>query len=237
MKIIISNNGGIRMKEVRTIIWDLDETVWFFREDEVDIICKKLNIIYNERFRQEYYKMWEDIYFYFKDKIVTYNEMKQFIEKEMPILKLCHISVDELLKVIFESKKDLVIVNQEAIEIMKYFSEKGLKNISITDGFAQYQQRVLQELNALIYIEKIYGCGNAYIKNSIGKVTQMIEELELENRREEFVMIGDSLSNDIFFAQKLGIKSIWYNPKGKTNETSYIPTLEVSSLLELKGIF
>ena len=50
-------------------------------------------------------------------------------------------------------------------------------------------------------------------------------------------MIGDSLSNDIFFAQKLGIKSIWYNRKGKTNKTSNIPTLEISSLLELKNIF
>lgn len=225
------------MKEVRTIIWDLDETIWFFKENEVDIICEKLNIIQKEQFKQEYYNMWENMYSYFKNKIVTYNEVKQFIEEEMTILKLCHISVNELLEVIYERKEELVIVNKEAIEIMKYFSEKGLKNISITDCFAQYQKRVLKKLKVLNYIEKIYGCDNAYIKNSIGKVTQIIEELELEGRRKEFVMIGDSLSNDIFFAQKLGIKSIWYNRKGKTNKTSNIPTLEISSLLELKNIF
>lgn len=40
------------MKEVRTIIWDLDETIWFFKENEVDIICEKLNIIQKEQFKQ-----------------------------------------------------------------------------------------------------------------------------------------------------------------------------------------
>lgn len=50
-------------------------------------------------------------------------------------------------------------------------------------------------------------------------------------------MIGDSLTNDVAFAGKLGIKSIWYNRDGKLNNTTNIPTLEINSLLELKSIF
>ena len=32
------------MKNVRTIIWDLDETVWFYNENEPQVLCEKLNI-------------------------------------------------------------------------------------------------------------------------------------------------------------------------------------------------
>lgn len=142
------------MKNVRTVIWDLDGTLWSFKEDEVDIICKKLNINNKERFKQEYYKMWENIYIYFKNKIQTYNKARQYIEKEIPILKLCNISVDEFLEVIYEQKSEFVISNEGAIETMKYLSKKGITNISITDCFAQYQQKVLYELGMLKYIKK-----------------------------------------------------------------------------------
>lgn len=86
--------------------------------------------------------------------------------------------------------------------MLKYFKEKGLENISITDCFSQYQKRVLEELKILNYIKKIYGFNDSYLKNSIGKVIQMQKILELQCKRDEFVMIGDSLSNDIFLQIK-----------------------------------
>lgn len=225
------------MKEVRTIIWDLDETVWFYNNNETRVLCKSLNINQEDAFAREYYKMWGNLFIHFKDKIVTYDGVKQFIEKEMPILQLHHISADTFLQVLCEKKQKIADANPEAIEMIKYCYEKGLKNISITDWFVAHQKKALSNFNVLNYIEKIYGCDNAYFKNSIEKVSQIKEELELEKRSEEFVIIGDSLTSDILFAKRLGIKSIWYNPKGKINETSIIPTLETSSLLQLKRIF
>lgn len=225
------------MKEVRTIIWDLDETVWFYEEDETKILCKKMKITQEERFKVEYYKMWDNLLPYFKDVIVTRDKVMKYIEEQMPILKVFNISSSDFMQTLREEKRNMVRVNEDAIKMMKYLKEKGLKNISITDYFTADQEIALKEINALIYIEKVYGCDNVYFKNSIGRVSQVIEELKIEKRREEFVMIGDSISSDIFFARKLGIKSIWFNRKGKINKTSNIPTMEISSLLELKNIF
>lgn len=233
---IISKNGGIRVKKVRTIIWDLDDTVWFYKEDEPKILCEKLNIGQEENFKEEYYGALGNLFAYFKDEIVTYDKVKKFIDERMPILRLSNVSVGDFLQMLCAEKKDVAVVNQEAIEMMGYFKERGLRNISITDWFAGQQEIALAQFDANTYIEKIYGCDNTYFKNSIGKLSQIIEELQLEKRREEVVMIGDSLSSDIFFANKLGIRSVWYNPKGKKNTTDNIPTLEVKSLLELKKV-
>ena len=87
------------------------------------------------------------------------------------------------------------------------------------------------------YIDKIYGCENAYFKNNPEKVIQMTEQLQLAERKDEYIMIGDSLKSDIFFAKKLGIKSVWFNPKKKKNDTNIIPDIEVQSLIELKRYF
>lgn len=46
-------------------------------------------------------------------------------------------------------------------------------------------------------------------------------------------MVGDSLEHDIAFAMNSKIRSIWFNPEYKNNNTKYKPTVEISSLLEI----
>ena len=71
MKMIISNNGGISMKEVRTVIWDLDETVCFYKDSEPEILCDKLNITQKEKFKKQYYNTLSNLFLHFQGKIVT----------------------------------------------------------------------------------------------------------------------------------------------------------------------
>jgi len=223
------------MKNVRTIIWDLDETVWFYNENELNVLSEKLNIDELDNFGKQYYGMWGSLFAYFNDRLVTYDEVKIFISDKMPILKLYGISEEDLLNALRDEKRKFITLNDEAVEIMKYFSEKGYRNISVTDWFKEHQEHALESLNLHPYIQDIYGCDNGYFKNSTKKAEEVLRDLIMD-KPDEFLMIGDSLSSDIFFANKLGIKSIWYNRKGKVNETVNIPTLEVKSLLDLKEI-
>lgn len=223
------------MKNIRTIIWDLDETVWFYNENEAQVLCEKLNIDEVESFKKQYYETLGSLNKHFKDVIVTYEGMQQFISENMPILRLYGISDGEFLETTRDQKKKFITLNHEAVEIMKYFYKKGLKNISITDWFREHQEHALKTLNLHSYIQKIYGCDNDYLKCSTKKAEIISKEVIMQ-KPEEFLMIGDSLSSDIFFANELGIKSIWYNRKGKANQTGNIPTMEVQSLLQLKEI-
>ena len=223
------------MKEIRTIIWDLDETVWFYNENEPKVLCEKLNIDDLATFEKQYYGMWASLNEYFKEDVVTYEGIDRFISEKMPILEEYGVPAEELMKAIWDEKFKFVTLNSEAAEMMKYFSEKGIKNISITDWVAEHQKDALKRANLHPYIQELYGCDNSYLKCTNKRAEEVLNEL-IKDEPNQFLMIGDSLASDIFFANKLGIKSIWYNRKGKVNTTDNIPTLEVKSLLGLKEI-
>lgn len=225
------------MKKVRTFIWDLDETVWFHLKSQGEILASLLGIKEQEKFLKQYSQMWKDFLPQFQNKKVAYSIVEQYMEEKIPTLRMNRLSGMDFLETIKRGKWQLEEVNQEAIEILQYLTLKGYQHISITDWFADCQEKTLEGLGVRGYIEKVYGCDDGYMKNNPNKVDQVIAELGLEKRREEFIMIGDSLSSDIYFANALGIKSIWYNRKGLINTTSYLPTLEVPSMLELKNIF
>ena len=56
------------------------------------------------------------------------------------------------------------------------------------------------------------------------------------NDRGEVMIFGDSLTSDILGGINAGIKTCWYNPGGKKNDTGYSPDFEVSSLDEFPKI-
>lgn len=225
------------MERIRTVIWDLDETVWFHLKDQGKILANLIGIKEKGKFAHQYSQMWKEFLPKFQNEKVTYLQVGQYMEEKIPILRTNHLSGTDFLEKMQRGKKQLEEVNQEAVEILQYLTPKGYEQISITDWFAAHQEKTLEDLGMRDYIEEVYGCDDGYMKNNPDKIGQVIAELGLEKRREEFIMIGDSLSSDIQFANALGIKSIWYNRKGLVNTTSYIPTLEVPSLLELKNIF
>lgn len=55
-------------------------------------------------------------------------------------------------------------------------------------------------------------------------------------KKEESVMIGDSLSSDILGAINAGIKSIWFNRKNQLNRKDFKPDFEVNDLNQIKDI-
>ena len=52
-------------------------------------------------------------------------------------------------------------------------------------------------------------------------------------KKEETIIVGDSISADIIGGKNAGIKTVWFNFKG---ETSPLPDYEISALCELKTI-
>ena len=82
------------------------------------------------------------------------------------------------------------------------------------------------------YIEELHCCDNSYLKsNPLSR-----EGIVKPDREEQYLIIGDSLSSDIAFAEHAGIKSVWLNRQHKENKTMYKPNFEVASLLEVMEI-
>jgi FMN phosphatase YigB (HAD superfamily) len=81
----------------------------------------------------------------------------------------------------------------------------------------------------LNYFEKISASDNQYLKTN----PKSSERIVGQARKNEYVIIGDSLTSDIAFANRNNIKSIWYNRLGKENNTEFIPTIEIRDLREI----
>ena len=55
-------------------------------------------------------------------------------------------------------------------------------------------------------------------------------------KREECLIVGDSLTSDIQGGNNAGIRACWYNPHGAENNTNARTDLEIRSLNEIRRI-
>lgn len=216
-----------RMENVKIIIWDCDNTIWFHRKDEAKIVAKEIGIPFTEEFNKQYYNMFTAFGKYFTDRKVAYGKTLKVIRQSMPILNKHGVTVEEFIKKWF--KLETSFLNEDVLDTIKCLRERGYKNIVLTDWLWECQVPLLKKYGILPYIDTVYTCDNHYLKKNIKSAARVIES----GHEEEYVIIGDSLNDDIAFANHAGIKSIWYNPECKKNETTFKPTSEICSILEV----
>lgn len=220
------------MERVRTVIWDCDNLMWFHKPEEPEILAKALEITDVEELSVEFFRMLEHFNKYFADKRVTLKETYDIVEKNMPILHFYDIVPEYFMKVWEKLKFDVNTFNKDTLVAMEYLEQKAVQNIIKTDWWEEVQIGMLKEFGVLNFIEGLYCCDHSFLKCNPLSAKEIIKP----GREDEYIIIGDSLTSDICFADHAGIKSIWFNRDGKTNETPYEPTFEISSLLEIMDI-
>lgn len=121
----------------------------------------------------------------------------------------------------------------DAIETLHYLGEKYKMHI-ITNGFVEVQYLKLKNSGLREYFEKII------ISEEVGsnKPEKKIFRYALTSagaKKQESIMIGDNLGTDILGARNSGLDQCFFNPEKKEHGENV--TYEISSLIELKGIF
>lgn len=221
------------MKKVRTVIWDCDNVMWFHKPEEPQITAKALEIAEVEEFSIEFYKFFENFMNYFKRKKVSMKETLKLVELEMPILDTYGISPKRFMTVHDRLKIEVNAFNYDTLTLMKYLESKNIRSVVKSDWWKNVQVEIMSHYGVLDYIKELYCCDNSYLKCNPLSAEGVVEL----GREEQYLIIGDSLTSDIAFANSAGIKSIWFNRDNKhINQTSYKPTFEVNSLLEVMKI-
>lgn len=72
-------------------------------------------------------------------------------------------------------------------------------------------------------------------KPSIDYYKKVFKKIGSDNS-EEYLMIGDSLTSDMQGANNVGIRTCWFNPNGKKNNTNVRIDYEIHDLKEIKDI-
>lgn len=218
------------MEKVRTVIWDCDNLMWIHKKEEPYILAGTLGIRsqHIDEFSEEFYNMFKKFMEYFSNRLVTKKETLKIIEKEMPILGLYNISAVYFISKHNEQSLKVNVFNSDTLKVLEYLKNKNIKSIVKTDWWRITQEELLYEFGVLDYIEELHCCDDAYLKAN----PQSAKEIIKPGREEEYLIIGDSLTSDIAFAQHAGIKSIWVNRLGEENHTQFQPTYEIASLLD-----
>lgn len=234
MKLVnwLSTNGGNfmknkKLKRVRTIIWDCDNTIWMHRKDEINIIARHFKISDLKELEVQYFEMLRQYDEVFAEKKVTFEEFANLIKEHLPIIKKYGYEPEEFLQEWLTIETSFL--NEDALETIKYLHYMGFENIILTDLLWDKQIRLLEKYGVLPYITHVYACDGEYSKRNPKTKSRIVKNGE----EEEFLMVGDSLKNDIAFANMAKIQSVWFNPNFMKNDTQFKPTYEINSMLEL----
>jgi 2-haloalkanoic acid dehalogenase type II len=187
------------------------------------------------------------------EKIVKDLEMgfSEFISNyEEAVQKKEYLDYEELRKDFFEhfKGKDKELLEKALNEIyfnrfdkIKFYPEvkKTLEKINknySTSLLSNAENLHSKEIIKILKLnEKLDYLGWSFEFKEIKPNKIVFEKIlkEFNVRKEEAIMVGDSLKSDVFGANNAGIKSCWINRQNKKNNTQIIPTYTINSLDEL----
>lgn len=216
-----------RLKGISTLIWDCDGTIWRHVPYEAQIVTNEFGIPLTQEFSNQYFKMIANFEIHFEHQKVTKSAYIELIEKCMPILIQSNITAEEFFDKWMTIETSTL--NDGARETIQYFYNKGYTNVVLTDMPYEKQISLLEKYGILPYIKELHTGDDNYLKRHPKSRKRIIQS----GHEKEYVIIGDTLKNDIAFAENTGIRSIWFNPQSKKNKSEYKPTMQVNSLYEV----
>ena len=223
---------------IKTILFDLDNTLFDFTKAEGIALAKTL-VHFGINPEKEILERYSVI------NLAQWKllELKKITRAELKIRRY---------KLLFEefgfkcSPEEAAKTYEEFLSMGHYFmdgAEELLENLCkkynlyvITNGITKVQKGRIKSANLKKYFKDIFISEEiGYDKPSIEYFEHCFEKIE-DFKKENAVIIGDSLSSDIQGGVNAGVKTIWFNPKGEKNNSSVKPDYEVSDLKEIEKL-
>lgn len=223
---------------VKTILFDLDNTLFDFTKAEGIALAKTLihlGIEPEKRVLERYSVINLAQWKLLEQKKITRAELKirryKFLFDEFDF----QCSPEEAAK-----------TYEEFLSMGHYFmpgAEELLENIYkkynlyvITNGITKVQKGRIKSAGLKKYFKDIFISEEiGYDKPSAEYFEHCFEKIE-DFKKEDAVIIGDSLSSDIQGGANTGVKTIWFNPEGVENNSAVKPDYEISNLKEIEKL-
>lgn len=222
------------------MFFDLDHTLWDFEKNS----ALAYERIFEERklpldlakFLEVYIptnlKYWK---LYREEKIsqddLRYHRLKEVFDA----LDFASINKNEVMEIANDYIAYLPTFNhlyEGAKEVLEYLQPNYHLHI-ITNGFAEVQQRKIQQSGLEHYFKTVTNSETAGVKKPNPQIFQTALQLAKAEVAQS-IMIGDSLEADIEGAQSFGLDTIYFNEFQIPHKN---PTPQVFHLLELKEWF
>lgn len=125
----------------------------------------------------------------------------------------------------------------DTIEVLDYLSSlSAVDKHIITNGMKEAQRPRISKLGLDKYFKTITVSDEIGYAKPDGRFFDVTFQSLDRVEKSQCLVVGDSLHSDIQGGNNYGIKTCWYNPNGKTNDTTIQPDYEIKSLLQLKNL-
>ena len=225
-----------------TVLWDIDMTLLDFLAAESYAIRKCFEIFdmgeCSDEMLQRYSvinrKYWERLE---KGEITKQETLegrfREFFATEgLPVEKAAAFNAEYQ-----ERLGDVAIYCPHGEEVIRYLQQKGIRQYAVTNGTQTAQKRKLVNSGLdQVFIKAFISDEIGYEKPDVRFFDAVMQELG-DCRKEDILLIGDSLTSDIKGANNAGLACCWYNPKKSINDKGVRIDYEIQDLLEVEDIF
>jgi len=229
------------MNNLKHIFFDLDHTLWDFEKNSQETLKDlfieldlNLQIESFERFMKKYREINNRYWNLYRQNIVTKEQVRNGRFKDtLDFFKLSNsndlsIQLGDKYIMISPTKTNLFPNTHQVLSQLK---EKYQLHI-ITNGFKEVQYTKLEKSNLMQYFEVVV-CSEETGKKKPHKDVFNLALSRAKTLPEESLMIGDNLEADIIGANKVGMKTVWFNPDQKQTKSNVV---QIQDLIELSTI-
>ncbi|MBF0777846.1 YjjG family noncanonical pyrimidine nucleotidase [Streptococcus cuniculi] len=123
-----------------------------------------------------------------------------------------------------------------AVELLEQLKELGYELYGATNGVTYIQENRLAHSPIQSFFKEVFISEQMGTKKPEAFFFEKIAERIAGFKKEQALMIGDSLTADVQGGNNAGIDTIWYNPTSLENHTSAKPTYQVKNYQELLAL-
>lgn len=228
------------MKKYTTILWDLDQTLLDFNRS-MDYAFRKVFARFELPVDDEIVARYAEINQGFWNRLelgevtkeqVTVGRFRTLFQE----LQIDHVKPEEINVVYQKELGSVYFYLEGAKELVTLLRQKGYRQYIVTNGVNSTQENKVR-LSGLdrimdgVFVSEVMG----YPKPMKAFFDACFAALP-ETRREECILVGDSLTSDMRGANNAGIAACWYNPGRSVKEIDVRTDYEIHRLEELLPI-
>lgn len=225
---------------IKTILWDVDATLLNFELAEKAAMEKCFSMFEMGECTQEMLSRYSKINRSYWQRLergeltkpeVLVGRFEEFFGKEgIPVEKAAAFNEEYQVRL-----GDTVFFHDNAYELIKELQGK-VKQAIVTNGTVVAQERKLEKSGLNKLITDIFISDRIGAEKPSPKFFEKVWEQLGPYKKEEVMIVGDSLTSDMQGGNNAGIRCCWYNPKGLKNETSVHVDYEITNLWQVKDI-
>lgn len=228
------------MGKYTTVFWDLDQTLLDFNRAmncALRAVCERYELYVDDEIVALYAAINQSFWKRLELGELTQQEVavgrfRTLFQK----LKIGHIKPEEFNRTYHKELGSVYFYMEGAKELVTTLRQKGYRQYIVTNGMASTQESKLRRSG----LDQIMD--GVFISECLGYPKPMKQYFDAcfaalpQIKREECILVGDSLTSDMRGANNAGVAACWFNPDRKAKEIEVRTGYEIHYLEELLPI-